>query len=95
MVFSVTDFLASPEDKVFETLKKDDLIALGRHFGLDIKSPMKKQEIKTKVANKLIDFLRHVIFRKFKIRIRNAVSSRVREIPTKMRKIGKRACKKF
>lgn len=35
MVFSVTDFLASPEVKVFETLKKDDLIALGLYFGFD------------------------------------------------------------
>lgn len=42
MAFSVTDFLASPEVQVFETLKKNDLIA----------SSMKKQEIKIKVANK-------------------------------------------
>lgn len=55
MVFSVTDFLASPEVKVFETLKKDDLIALGMRFGLDVRSPMKNQEIKTKVTNKLIE----------------------------------------
>lgn len=45
MAFSVTDFLASPEVQVFETLKKDDLIA----------SSMKKQEIKIKVANKLVE----------------------------------------
>lgn len=51
MVFSVTDFLTSPEVKVFETLKKDDLITLSVHFGLDIKSSIKNQEIKTKVAN--------------------------------------------
>lgn len=44
-----------PRGQVFETLKKDDLIALSMHFGLDVKSPMKKQEIKTKVANKLIE----------------------------------------
>lgn len=29
MIFSVTDFLASLDVKVFETLKKEDLIALG------------------------------------------------------------------
>lgn len=55
MVFSVTYFLASPEVKVFETLKKDDLIALGMHFGLDVISSMKKQEITIKVANKLVE----------------------------------------
>lgn len=74
MVFSVTVFLASPEVKVFETLKKDDLIALGMHFGLDIKSSTKKQEIKAKLANKLIEeniFETRDFQNFFKIRNRN------------------------
>ena len=55
MVFSVTDFLSSPSGQVFDTLKKDDLIALGLHLGLDVKSSQKKQDIRIKVANKLVE----------------------------------------
>lgn len=44
MVFSVTDFLASHEVKVYETLNKNDLIALGMHFVLDVGSQMKERE---------------------------------------------------
>ena len=55
MVFSVTNFLSSPSVQVFDTLKKDDLIALGLHFGLDVKSSQRKQDIKIKVANKLVE----------------------------------------
>lgn len=64
MVCSVTDFLTSPV-KVFETLKKDDLITLSMHFGLDIKSAMKNQEIKTKVANNRGNFFETRDFQKF------------------------------
>ena len=54
MVFSVTDFLETPTVEEFELLKKDDLIGLGLHFKLAVKSSMRKQEIKVIVAKRLV-----------------------------------------
>ena len=54
MVFSVTEFLETPTVEEFELLKKDDLISLGLHFKLAVKSSMRKQEIKVIVAKKLL-----------------------------------------
>ncbi|KAK3092929.1 hypothetical protein FSP39_008989 [Pinctada imbricata] len=54
MVFSVTEFLKSPTVDEFESLKKDDLIGLGLHLKLDVKSSMRKQEIRNIVAKKLL-----------------------------------------
>jgi hypothetical protein len=39
---------------VFDKLKKEELLSLGLHFGLEVKSRMKKQEIRTLVAKKLL-----------------------------------------
>ena len=50
MVFSVTDVLETPTVAEFELLKKDDLISLGLHFKLAVKSSMRKKEIKIIVA---------------------------------------------
>ena len=55
MPVSLKDFLDSPDKGVFETLKKDELLALGVHFKLSVKSNMKKDEIKIIVAKKLVD----------------------------------------
>ena len=54
MVFSVTEFLETPTVEEFELLKKDDLISLGLHFKLAVKSSMRKQEIKEIVAKRLV-----------------------------------------
>ena len=54
MVFSVTEFLETPTVEEFELLKKDDLIGLGLHFKLAVKSSMRKQEIKVIVVKKLL-----------------------------------------
>ena len=54
MVFSVTEFLKSPTVDEFESLKKDDLIGLGLHLKLDVKSSMRKQEIRNIVAKELL-----------------------------------------
>ncbi|KAK3095427.1 hypothetical protein FSP39_014552 [Pinctada imbricata] len=56
MVFSVTEFLKSPTVGEFESLKKDDfkLIVLGLHLKLDVKSSMRKQEIRNIVAKELL-----------------------------------------
>ena len=53
-MFTVQDFLANPDVQVFDKLKKEELLSLGLHFGLEVKSSMKKQEIKTVVAKKLL-----------------------------------------
>ena len=50
MVFSVTEFLETPTVEEFELLKKDDLISLGLHFKLAVKSSMRKQEIKVPMS---------------------------------------------
>ena len=54
MVFSVTEFLETPTVEEFELLKKDDLISLGLHFKLAVKSSMRKQEIKVIVVKRLL-----------------------------------------
>ncbi|KAK3086277.1 hypothetical protein FSP39_016214 [Pinctada imbricata] len=54
MVFSVTEFMKSPTVDEFESLKKDDLIGLGLHLKLDVKSSMRKQEIRNIVAKELL-----------------------------------------
>ena len=55
MVFTVTEFLKSPSVEVFDALNKDELIELGSHFGLGVKSSMRKQEIRNTVAKKFLD----------------------------------------
>ena len=66
MVFSVTEFLETPTVEEFELLKKDDLIGLGLHFKLAVKSSMRKQKIKVIVAKRLLqeEFFPHMIFLK-------------------------------
>ena len=54
MVFSFTVFLETPTVEEFELLKKDDLISLGLHFKLAVKSSMRKQKIKVIVAKRLL-----------------------------------------
>ena len=53
-MFKVQDFLGNPDVQVFDKLKKEELLSLGLHFGLEVKTSMKKQEIRTVVAKKLV-----------------------------------------
>ena len=53
-MFTVQDFLANPDVQVFDKLKKEELLTLGLHLGLEVKTSMKKQEIKIVVAKKLL-----------------------------------------
>lgn len=46
MVFFVIDFFVLLEVKVFEILKKDDLIVLGLYFGFDEEWRSKKLKLK-------------------------------------------------
>jgi hypothetical protein len=36
--FEPEQFMANPDSGVFEKLKKDDLIALGKHLSLDVRT---------------------------------------------------------
>jgi hypothetical protein len=53
-MFKVQEFLANPDVQVFDKLKKEELLSLGLHFGLKVKSSMKKQEIRTLVVKNLL-----------------------------------------
>ena len=53
-MFTVQDFLGNPDVQVFDKLKKEELLSLGLHFGLEVRTSMKKQEIRTVVAKKLL-----------------------------------------
>ena len=43
--FSPEEFMVEPTIKNFNSLRKDDLVALGKHLGLEIRSTLKKREI--------------------------------------------------
>ena len=43
--FSPEEFMVEPTIKNFKSLRKDDLDALGKHLGLEIRSTLKKREI--------------------------------------------------
>ena len=51
---TVENFLKNPDVQVFDKLKKEELLSLGLHFGLDVKTNMNKQEIIILVAKKLV-----------------------------------------
>jgi hypothetical protein len=53
-MFTAQDFLNNPDVQVFDKLKKEELLSLGLHLGLEVESSMKKQEIRTLVAKKLL-----------------------------------------
>ena len=53
-MFTVQDFLGNPDVQVFDKLKKEELLSLDLHFGLEVKTSMKKQDIRTVVAKKLL-----------------------------------------
>ena len=53
-MFSAENFVENPDVQVFDKLKKDELLSLGSHLGFEVKSSMKKQEIRTVVAKKLL-----------------------------------------
>jgi hypothetical protein len=44
-MFKVQDFLANPDVQVFNKLKKEELLSLGLHFGLEVKSSIKNKRL--------------------------------------------------
>ena len=55
MEFQIEGFLESPSLEVFDKLKKSELMKLAKHFELDVKISMRKQEIKNAVIQMLVD----------------------------------------
>ena len=53
--FDPGQFMANFDSGSFEKLKKDDLIALGKHIGLEIRAGMKVEEIRGIVSQHLIE----------------------------------------
>ena len=53
--FKVETFLEDPDVDVFDILNKDNLIALGKNFGLSLTKAVHKSIIKQTVLNKLIE----------------------------------------
>ena len=52
--FSPEEFMAEPNHSTFEQLRKDDLILLGKHLKLEVKSPMRKREIQKLIMEHLV-----------------------------------------
>ena len=44
-MFTAQDFLNDPDVQVFDRLKKEELLSLGLHFGLEVKSSMKNRRL--------------------------------------------------
>ena len=54
MSFDPEVFMSSPDVEAFEKLKKEDLISLGRHLDLTVKTGMRKITIQNIIANYLV-----------------------------------------
>ena len=52
--FSPEEFMVEPNQSTFEQLRKDDLILLGKHLKLEVKSPMRKREIQKLIMEHLV-----------------------------------------
>ena len=52
--FSPEEFMVEPNQSTFEQLRKDDLILLGKHLKLKVKSPMRKREIQKLIMEHLV-----------------------------------------
>ena len=46
--------MVEPNQSTFEQLRKDDLILLGKHLKLEVKSPMRKREIQKLIMEHLV-----------------------------------------
>ena len=55
MPFNAEEFMSQPTVEEFEVLKKDELLALGLHLQLNVKSTTRKAEIREIVCKYLVD----------------------------------------
>ena len=52
--FKPEEFMLEPSEDLFERLRKDDLIALGRYLEIDLRSSLRKRDIQELVKQQLI-----------------------------------------
>ena len=55
MSFKAEDFMKSPSTETFEKLKKDELLSLGQHLGVNVKSQMRKSKIFNLVLEHMVE----------------------------------------
>ena len=59
MVFTLDTFLEqlgkNPSQELFDPLRKSDLLAIGKHFNLDVRTAMRKAQINKIVLEHLVD----------------------------------------
>ena len=53
-MFDPEKFMANPDSGVFAKLKKDHLLALGKHLGLDVRTAMKVEDLRSTVSQQLV-----------------------------------------
>ena len=53
--FNPEEFMVEPSESTFQQLRKDDLILLGQHLKLEVRSSMRKCEIQTLVTDYLVN----------------------------------------
>ena len=53
--FNPEEFMVEPSESTFQQLRKDDLILLGQHLKLEIRSSMRKCEIQTLVMDYIVN----------------------------------------
>lgn len=54
-VFNPEDFMVEPNQSSFNQLRKDDLISLGKHLKLEMRSAMRKREIQQIIIEHLVN----------------------------------------
>ena len=59
--FKPEKFLLEPDREVFYKLRKDDLIFLGKHLELEVKSHMRKDEIQNVISHLVLRYLRNLM----------------------------------
>ena len=53
--FNAQDFMVEPNISTFEGLRKDDLISLGKHLKLEVRSLMRKREVQKVIMEHLVN----------------------------------------
>ncbi len=52
--FDPEQFMAKPDSGVFEKLKKDEILVLGKHLGLDVRTAMRIEDLRSAVSQTLV-----------------------------------------
>ena len=52
--FNAEEFMVGPDQNKFDNLRKDDLIVLGKHLKLEVRSSMRKREVQRTLVEHLV-----------------------------------------